>query len=376
MFKTPQLTKPVQAYDPTVSVEDNMAGKGAPSAQNIVAAQKTPQAQLQRAQAQQAAPATQPVPRQTIDPQSATAGMEALLPQYTTPEEEERLRRSSMARRRIMAVGDALRHIGNIYHTINYAPSQQFNSPVQEEEQRYLRDKALRDKDNRFILSYQQQKAIQDAKQRQWEADYGLKQANYASQEAYRKLQGDIAAANAASQDAYRRGNLARQEAADKARNDYNERKLKQQTAHQNRMAGIASINARNNTRRTDAYVNRMKSGGSGSSGVAPLDTPKGQITPSGKNYNNQLQQIWNYAESKGLVNQSDVQRALAQAGLGNETPESVKRQQVMSLLRTNQALADYAQQRLGWKYGASNPSTDWDEYAEDDEVNWDNYAD
>ena len=142
-------------------------------------------------------------------------------------------------------------------------------------------------------------------------------------------------------------------------------------------MAGIASKNASTNAARLDWQKTK---GGSGSgSGIPPLDTPNGKITPSGRNYNNQIQQMWDYAESQGLVKKSDVQRALAEAGFGKETPENVKRQQVMSLLRNNQALADYAEKRLGWSYGnnsGSTSSTNWDEFADsEDEEDWNNYA-
>ncbi len=91
---------------------------------------------------------------------------------YTSPEQEEKLRKASVANQRILALGDALRHIGNIATTINYAPSQQFNNPVQEEYARYERGKALRDKANQTYLTYQQAKAAQDAKQRQWEMQF------------------------------------------------------------------------------------------------------------------------------------------------------------------------------------------------------------
>ena len=90
---------------------------------------------------------------------------------YTSPEQEEKLRKASVANQRIVAVADALRQIGNIYNTTRYAPSQQFNSPVEMERQRYLQGKALRDKANQTYISYQQAKAAQDAKQRQWEAE-------------------------------------------------------------------------------------------------------------------------------------------------------------------------------------------------------------
>lgn len=102
--------------------------------------------------------------RGTIDPTSATSGMDAVNAMLTTPAEEERLRKASVANQRIMAIGDALRHIGNIYHTVRYAPSQKFSSPVQDEVARYERGKALRDAANLRYYTYQQQKAAQDAR--------------------------------------------------------------------------------------------------------------------------------------------------------------------------------------------------------------------
>lgn len=98
---------------------------------------------------------------------------------YTSPQEEERLRKASVANQRIMAVADAIRHIGNIANTVNYAPSQQFNNPVQEEYARYQQGKALRDRANQAYLSYQQQKAAQDEKARQWAAQQAAAERDY-----------------------------------------------------------------------------------------------------------------------------------------------------------------------------------------------------
>ena len=89
---------------------------------------------------------------------------------YTSPQEEERLRKASVTNQRILAIGDALRHIGNIANTVRYAPSQQFNSPVTDEIARYERGKALRDKANATLLTYQQQKAAQERAERKLEA--------------------------------------------------------------------------------------------------------------------------------------------------------------------------------------------------------------
>lgn len=174
LFATPKLTQPIQAYDPTKSVQQNMEGKGTPSAQNIVAAYQTPQAKLQLQPAPAPQQTTQPAPQGKVKPIASTEDLAEAMG-YTSPEEEERIRRASVMNQRIMAVGDALRHIGNIANTVRYAPSQQFNSPVEAERQRYLQGKAVRDAANYKYLSYQQAKAAQDAKQRQWEQEFALK---------------------------------------------------------------------------------------------------------------------------------------------------------------------------------------------------------
>lgn len=119
---------------------------------------------------------------------------------YTSPEEEARLRKASVNNQRILAVADALRHIGNIANTANYAPSQQFNRPWAEEQARYEQGKAMRDKANNALLAYQQQRARQDALQKQWEAEQQFKR--------------DKAAADAEALKAYRDGQLKRKDDA------------------------------------------------------------------------------------------------------------------------------------------------------------------
>ena len=113
-------------------------------------------------------------------PQSSWHGKDATAPDggffswsgrtFTTPEQEQQYRKQSRARMGIMAVADALRHLGNIYHTTKYAPSQQFNKPVEQEYAMYRAQKAERDKDNYAI----QQQQLAQAK---WEADQAYKQA-------------------------------------------------------------------------------------------------------------------------------------------------------------------------------------------------------
>ena len=152
------------------------------------------------------------------------------------------------------------------------------------------------------------------------------------------------------------------------------EARLKQQTRYQNTMAGIAARNARTNERRATAYINRQNGGGG--SGVAPLDTPKGRIMPNGRNYSNQIEQIWSFAKEKNLVKESDVEKQLRTLGLGKDKSADVRHQMVLDLLRTNQSVGDYAADRLGWSYSGGTTATDWDEYADNDDENWDEYLD
>lgn len=108
--------------------------------------------------------------------QSAVDYMQSL---WTSPDEEKRLRKASVANQRVLAIGDALRHLGNIYNTVNGAPAQTFNSPVMEEYSRYEKGKALRDAANQRYLAYQQAKANQDALQKRWEADRDMKERQF-----------------------------------------------------------------------------------------------------------------------------------------------------------------------------------------------------
>ena len=122
----------------------------------------------------------------------------------TTPKQEAEHLRASRSRQRILALGDALRHIGNIYNTNQGAVLQQFNDPVTIESQRYKQDKLLRDANNMKYYTYQQQKRAQDAvmQKNQWDmlngaAKLQLEQQKLAlqQQQAEAKIAGDAARA-------------------------------------------------------------------------------------------------------------------------------------------------------------------------------------
>lgn len=242
-----------------------MNGQGQPSAQEIITAYQTPQAQLQLQQGRQ----QQPTPVNTtpaVDPNSATSGMDAVIANmYTSPEQEEKMRKASVANQRILAIGDALRHIGNIVNTVNYAPAQKFNSPVQEEYDRYQKGKAVRDAANLKYMTYQQQRAAQDAKQRQWEAEQKAKADQWNATFRFN-------AAKAAADLAEKQRQYNETAAFNKDKQKATEERWKRQDAdtakHRRTMEGIAGMNARTNRERASAYINHLKGGGGSGGGT------------------------------------------------------------------------------------------------------------
>jgi len=184
---------------------------------------------------------------------------------YTSPQEEARLKKASLTKQRILAVGDALRHIGNIANTVGYAPSQQFNSPVLEEEQRYEKGKALRDAANARYMSYAQQKERQDALQRRWENELEYKR------------QKEAAAAKARQEKA--------KDAHDKWEKTLEYRKENDEKNRQQREKNN-EFNREDKTRRTDAYVAKtMGGGGSAGGGRRRVKSGTGRSANGKMNY-------------------------------------------------------------------------------------------
>lgn len=180
---------------------------------------------------------------------------------YTSPEQEEKLRKASVANQRIFALADAVRHIGNIAGAINYAPAQQLNSPVEEERKRYLQGKALRDKANQTYISYMQQKAAQDAKQKQWEMQFAYNAAkDAATAQALQEYRNASLKENARQAD--QTHGLRVQQAQDQK--ERYERQAKETNRHNTRMEGIAGMNAKTNRDRATAYINHLNSGNQG----------------------------------------------------------------------------------------------------------------
>ena len=201
------LQQPFNLFKPAKVIPERFEHQGVqqpqqpaptPATQSVASvAQQAADAQQQARQTQQLTPQTfvaQPQQKQptqpmqqsipTVDPDDPASGMNAVLASmYTSPQEEERLRKASVANQRLLAITDALRHVGNIAHTVNYAPSQKFNTPVMEEYERYQKGKALRDAANLRYMTYQQQRAAQDRATAKMEMEFKLKQADDARKE-------------------------------------------------------------------------------------------------------------------------------------------------------------------------------------------------
>jgi hypothetical protein len=205
------------------------------------------------------------VHQQSIDPNSSTDGVDSILGHFTSQQEEEKYRKASVARQRIMAVGDALRHIGNIYHTTRYAPSQKFNMPAEAERQRYLQEKSLRDQANQRIISYQQAKAAIDQKARQWEADYGLKVADAARKAGATEAQIKNMQDRLAEQRRQYETTLAFNKEKEKNANDIKREQIKQSDRNSRRAAGLGYANLK---QRKEEFEYKKQNGGFGRGGV------------------------------------------------------------------------------------------------------------
>lgn len=130
--------------------------------------------------------------RPVVNPQSPSSGMDYISSLWTSPQEEAERRKASVNRQRVMAVADALRHIGNIYNTVKGSPSQKFTNPVGDEEKRYLTEKAIRDQNNMKVMSYQQAKERQELLKKQADQSALLKANQLAFQQEKFNRQQDL----------------------------------------------------------------------------------------------------------------------------------------------------------------------------------------
>lgn len=82
----------------------------------------------------------------------------------TGGKEEEPYKKENESKKKLLALSDAIRHIGNLMTVTDGATPQKFNSPVVEQEARYQQEKAYRDKERAAQAKAAQEKAKQDAR--------------------------------------------------------------------------------------------------------------------------------------------------------------------------------------------------------------------
>ena len=93
--------------------------------------------------------------------------------------EEEPYKKKNESKKKLLALADALRHIGNLFYVNKGATPQQFNSPVLMQEQRYQQEKAEREKKRALMTKTALDKAKMDADAAYKDAVLGMKQNDF-----------------------------------------------------------------------------------------------------------------------------------------------------------------------------------------------------
>lgn len=93
--------------------------------------------------------------------------------------EEEPYKKKNESKKKLLALADALRHIGNLFYVNKGATPQQFNSPVLMQEQRYQQEKAEREKKRALQTKTAMDKAKMDADAAYKDAVLGMKQNDF-----------------------------------------------------------------------------------------------------------------------------------------------------------------------------------------------------
>ena len=218
-------------------------------------------------------------------------------PGESEDEYDERVTRN---REKILALGDAIRHMGNVYNTTRYAKSQQFNSPLSQMETELANRKAMRQK------------------QRAAEADAAYKAE---------KLRLQQAAANATAN--YRAAVLGYKDAADKraaakmktdadhwqqnydrniANDKFNQDMSREKFAETKRHNGVAESQGAARLAIAGAREAREAAKGSpgGTGSLKNLATPLGHINRKVELSSMEKRQLAQWLEQNGYINEQN----------------------------------------------------------------------
>lgn len=111
----------------------------------------------------------------------------------TGGKEEEPYKKKNESKKKLLALSDAIRHIGNLMTVTGGATPQKFNSPVVEQEARYQQERAYRDKERAAQAKAAQEKAKQDARAAYNDALLQMKNNafNYSVYDSFKKRKAD-----------------------------------------------------------------------------------------------------------------------------------------------------------------------------------------
>lgn len=220
-------------------------------------------------------------------------------PGETDDEYDERVTRN---REKILALGDAIRHMGNIYNTTRYAKSQQFNSPISQLESDLANRKALRmkkaaaDADMAYKAAKLQRQADQDAATAAYRDQMlGYKKAAMERQAARDKVSDD-----------HWQATMDRNNANDKFNHDMSKAKFDEARRHN----GVAESQGAQRialARQREARE-AAKGGGRGSGGsMTNLATPTGHMNRKKDLNTAERKQLAQWMMENGYINQDNM---------------------------------------------------------------------
>lgn len=247
--------------------------------------------------------------------------------------------------KRILAVGNALRHIGNIVNTTRSAPSQTFNDPVALADAQYQQRRALREAE-------QQRKEAQAYKQAQMDYQNEKLQGDKDYKDFLLQLKlnqmGDAKERNKALDD-YRKEQQAWREQNAKDTFEYRKQKDKEDRefraqVHADNMANQAA------NRALRMEIHNSKGSGSGSgSGKAVLPTQKGYLARKTNLNNQDLQSLWSTMVRMGMITKKKADEFTAATNQGGYNAVNVIRNAIAWGAQHSPAFVDHLKKHYGF---------------------------
>lgn len=269
--------------------------------------------------------------------------------------EEEPYKKKNESKKKLLALADALRHIGNLFYVNKGATPQQFNSPVLMQEQRYQQEKAEREKKRALWTKTALDKAKMDAEAAYKDAVLGMKRNDF-----MRNVYNDN-----------RRYGLDRDKFAWQKDKDTQSLGLKKQgleeTVRHNK-ANEAQGRERNAIARQRLAIARAKEAreardagpGSLGKGSRSFVTPQGVVYTLSKNFMQgaNIETIYNKMKEHGCLKKGSENTykfdsdLLEQLGLGGAGGSTAKKLSAILCSATNNPTAHYWFWKLGSKVG------------------------